>query len=160
MTAGTLASAPLVASLRRLGLVGAELPPMHPLGGGVSSDVWRVELPSGPVCVKRALPRLNTAAVWDAPVERSRFEVAWLAVAGEVVPGIGPEVLAHDDGGAIVLAYLDPERYPVWKAELRDGRADPAVAAEVGRRLGRVHAATARRHAPRPLPGRAGRRPP
>ena len=59
--------------------------------------------------MKRALPRLNVAAVWDAPVERSRFEVAWLEVANEIVPGIGPEVLAHDDGGAIVLAYLDPD---------------------------------------------------
>jgi aminoglycoside phosphotransferase (APT) family kinase protein len=31
----------------------------------------------------------------------------------------------------------------VWKAELRDGRADPAFAAEVGRRLARIHGATA-----------------
>jgi Phosphotransferase enzyme family len=97
------------------------------------------------VCVKRALPRLQVAAVWDAPLERSRFEVAWLAVANEIVPGIGPEVLAHDDGGAIVLTYLDPDLHRVWKAELRDGRADPDVAAAVGRRLGRVHTASAQR---------------
>jgi tRNA A-37 threonylcarbamoyl transferase component Bud32 len=140
-----VASAPLLASLRRLGLIGADVPPMRPLGGGVSSEVWRIELPSGPVCVKRALPRLNVAALWEAPVERSRFEVAWLNVANEIVPGIGPDVLAHDDGGAIVLAYLDPDTHPVWKAQLRDGRADPAVAAAVGRRLGRVHAATVQR---------------
>jgi tRNA A-37 threonylcarbamoyl transferase component Bud32 len=138
-------SAPLLASLRRLGLIGAEIPPMVPLGGGVSSEVWRVDLPSGPVCVKRALPRLNVAAVWEAPLERSRFEVAWLAVANEIVPGLGPRVLAHDDGGAIVLAYLDPDVHPVWKAELRHGRADASVSAELGRRLGRVHAATAAR---------------
>jgi Ser/Thr protein kinase RdoA (MazF antagonist) len=139
------ASPPLVASLRRLGLVGADLPPMVPLTGGVSSEVWRVDLASGPVCVKRALPRLNVAAVWEAPVERSRFEVAWLAVANTVVPAIGPPVLAHDDGGAIVLAYLDPDAYPVWKGRLRDGHADVRFAFAVGARLGRVHAATARR---------------
>ncbi len=28
-----------------------------PLTGGVSSDIWRVDLPSGPVCVKRALAK-------------------------------------------------------------------------------------------------------
>jgi hypothetical protein len=111
----------------------------------VSSEVWRVDLAWGPVCVKRALPRLQVAAVWDAPLERSRFEVAWLAVANDIVAGIGPEVLAYDDGGAIVLTYLDPHLHPVWKAELRDGRADPGVAAAVGHRLGRVHAASARR---------------
>ena len=140
-------SAALLASLRRLGVIGDEIPPMQPLGGGVSSEVWRVDLPAGAVCVKRALPRLNVAAVWEAPVERSRFEVAWIEVANGIVPGIGPEVLAHDDGGAIVMTYLDPARHPVWKAELRDGRADPGFAAEVGRRLGRVHAATAARPA-------------
>ncbi len=33
----------------------------------------------------------------------------------------------------------------MWKAELRDGRIEPAVAAEVGRRIALVHAATAGR---------------
>src|SRR5262249_21690254 len=33
----------------------------------------------------------------------------------------------------------------LWKAELRKGRADPAFAAEVGRRLARIHAATSGR---------------
>jgi 5-methylthioribose kinase len=106
--------------------------------------VWRVDLPSGPVCVKRALPRLNVAAHWEAPVERSRFEAAWLDVANAIVPGIGPEVLAFEDGGALVLTYLDPGAYPVWKDQLRDGHAVPGVAREVGRRLGQIHAATAR----------------
>jgi Phosphotransferase enzyme family len=145
--AHTAPSELLVASLRRLGLITGDLPVMRPLTGGVSSEVWLVEGPDGPVCVKRALPRLNVAAVWDAPVERTRFEVAWLEIANAIVAGIGPEVLGHDDGGAVVLAYLDPDTHPVWKYELRDGRADPAVAAELGRRLGRVHAATARRPA-------------
>ena len=43
------------------------------------------------------------------------------------------------------MAWLAPETHPVWKAELRDGRIDPAVAAEVGRRIALVHAATAGR---------------
>src|SRR5262249_24573384 len=34
------------------------------LTGGVSSDIWRVDLPSGPICVKRALAKLRVAADW------------------------------------------------------------------------------------------------
>jgi aminoglycoside phosphotransferase (APT) family kinase protein len=132
----------LVVSLRRLGVIGDCLPPMTPLCGGVSSEVWRLDLDDGPVCVKRALPRLRVEAVWDAPVERTQFEAAWLEVAGQIVPGIGPRVVAHDPGGALVLAYLD---HPVWKDQLRDGVVDPAVAAEVARSLATVHAVTARR---------------
>src|SRR3989442_15661206 len=57
--------------LRRAGIAGpAEVPHVEPLGGGVSSDIWRVDLASGPECVKIALPRLPEAQVWEAPVER------------------------------------------------------------------------------------------
>ena len=41
------------------------------------------------------------------------------------------------------MSYLDPADHRLWKGELREGRADPLAAAEVGRRLGRIHAATA-----------------
>ncbi len=41
------------------------------------------------------------------------------------------------------MAYLP--NLPVWKAELRAGRADPAFAADVGRKLCAIHNATARR---------------
>src|SRR5207237_5493779 len=40
------------------------------LPGGVSSDVWRVETDGQAFCVKRALPRLRVAKLWEAPVER------------------------------------------------------------------------------------------
>ena len=46
------------------------------LAGGVSSDIWRVDLPGGPVCVKRARARLKVADNWEAPVERSDAEAA------------------------------------------------------------------------------------
>ena len=116
------------------------------LTGGVSSEIYRVDLPGGSVCVKRALARLKVAAVWEAPVERNRFERAWLELASTVIPGSVPVVLAHDDAaGLFVMTYLDPAAHPVWKTELRDGRVDPAFAAAVGDRLGAVHAATADR---------------
>ncbi len=41
------------------------------------------------------------------------------------------------------MAYLDPARHRLWKAELREGRAEVEVARAVGERLVRIHAATA-----------------
>ncbi|HWA62449.1 MAG TPA: hypothetical protein VG939_13795, partial [Caulobacteraceae bacterium] len=38
------------------------------LTGGVSSDIWRVEVAGrAPVCVKRAVAKLRVAADWRAP---------------------------------------------------------------------------------------------
>jgi aminoglycoside phosphotransferase (APT) family kinase protein len=131
--------------LRKAGLCGPdETPRAEPLGGGVSSDIWRIDLAGGPVCVKRALPRLRVAQTWEAPVERNRFEFEWFRVAATAAPGAVPRVIAHEDG-AFVMEYLDPARHPVWKDLLRRGRADPALAAQVGAALARIHAATADR---------------
>jgi len=114
------------------------------LPGGVSSDIWRVDLERGPVCVKRALPRLRVAAEWEAPVERNAYEVGWFRAAGDIVPEAVPEILGEDRAaGLFVMEYLDPERYPVWKEQLRDGVARWDTAAAVGERLGRIHAGTA-----------------
>jgi aminoglycoside phosphotransferase (APT) family kinase protein len=134
----------LVAALRRMGLVdAAESPMLVALAGGISSDIHRVEARRGTFCVKRALPRLKVAAEWNAPVERNRYEVAYLRAAREIAPDFVPAVLGHDEAsGAFAMAWLDPEQHPVWKSELRDGVIDPHVAAEVGRRVASVHAAT------------------
>jgi aminoglycoside phosphotransferase (APT) family kinase protein len=43
------------------------------------------------------------------------------------------------------MAWLPPERYPVWKALLAEGAATERMAAQVGDALGRIHAATADR---------------
>jgi aminoglycoside phosphotransferase (APT) family kinase protein len=115
-----------------------------PLAGGVSSDIWRVDLPRGPVCVKRALPRLRVQQVWEAPVERNAYEYEWLRTAAEAAPHAVPRVLARGRG-AFAMEFLPPERYPVWKAALREGRAEPAFAAQVGATLARLHAASAGR---------------
>ena len=132
--------------LRRRALAAPdEVPPAQALAGGVSSDIWRVDLRSGPVCVKRALPRLRVAQLWEAPVERNAFERRWLELAAQAVPGIAPRVLAHDDGSCFAMEYLEGASHPLWKEELRAGRADANIARAVGERLVRVHAATARR---------------
>ncbi len=131
-------------------LVGMELakpgerPPLVPLGGGVSSDIYRVDLPAGLVCIKRALPRLKTAAEWLVPVERNRWEYEWMQVVGRIVPDAVPRLLGRDDeSGAFAMEYLDPATHPVWKAQLRDGVIEEATAREVARSLVAIHAATA-----------------
>jgi aminoglycoside phosphotransferase (APT) family kinase protein len=128
--------------LRRAGLAKPdETPYAQALSGGVSSDIWRVDLSTGPVCVKRALPRLRVAQVWEAPVSRNRFEYEWLRVAAGAAPQAVPRVIAQDDS-AFVMEYLDPARYPVWKSLLREGLADAGFAAQVGRTLAAIHNAT------------------
>jgi len=111
------------------------------LAGGVSSDIWRVDLASGRVCVKGALPRLRVSQLWEAPVERNRYEYEWLRIAGKAAPGCAPRVFA-ERSGLFAMEYLE---LPVWKEELRQGRADPAFAAQVGATLAAIHSATAGR---------------
>ncbi|HEV2432232.1 MAG TPA: aminoglycoside phosphotransferase family protein [Burkholderiales bacterium] len=131
---------PVLRLLRSAGLVSAnEIPPFAPLTGGVSSEIWRV----GNVCVKRALPRLRVAQVWEAPIERNRYERLWLEAAGAAAPGAAPRVLAFDDeAGLFAMEYVP---FPVWKEQLRQGEAVPEFAAEVGARLAAIHKATAGR---------------
>jgi aminoglycoside phosphotransferase (APT) family kinase protein len=118
----------------------------HALAGGVSSDIYRVTAGGVALCVKRALPKLKTAADWQAPVERNRYEAAWMATVARIVPGAVPRLLAEDpDAGAFAMSWLPPERYPVWKAMLAGGAIEPADAAGAGDVLGRIHAATADR---------------
>ncbi len=117
------------------------------LSGGVSSDIWRVDLPSARICVKRALPRLRVAQLWEAPIERNRYERLWLQAAAAAAPGAAPKVLAWDDvRGLFAMEYLD---FPVWKSLLRSGEADAAFAARVGEALAAIHGASAGRDAVR-----------
>jgi aminoglycoside phosphotransferase (APT) family kinase protein len=121
----------LAASLRRMGLLDPDEPAdLVELTGGVSSLIVLARTRRGPVCVKTALPRLRVAAEWLAPV----------------VPRAVPRVLGEDAAGhAFAMDWLDPATHPVWKAELRDGRIDLAIARDVGRALLAIHRHTAHR---------------
>ncbi|GAB5471042.1 MAG: aminoglycoside phosphotransferase family protein [Rhodospirillales bacterium] len=113
--------------------------------GGVSSDIWKVSTGARVYCVKRALPKLKVVEDWFAPVERSRYEVAWCDVANATVPGSAPHILAFDDKTMLcVMEFLDPQTHRLWKSELRDGRADAKQARLAGSILGRIHAEAAR----------------
>ena len=102
----------ILAVLRRAGLADfADDPGGAPLTGGVSSDIWRVDLPAGAVCVKRALAQLKVKADWRAPRERSGYEAAWLEIARGIVPTAAPTLLFMDAAaGALVMSYFPPSR--------------------------------------------------
>ena len=137
----------------RSGLVARDAPlQLRRLTGGVSSDIWLVEAGEARFCVKRALPKLRVAAEWFAPVERNTNEAAWFEVVGTFLPDAVPRVLAADvQAGVFAMEYLPEQKFANWKAQLRDGLASVDVAAEVGRRLARIHSETAKM---RDLPAR------
>ncbi len=139
----TLPPPEILDGLRRMGLLHGDAMG-EPLTGGVSSDIWRIDLPDGPICVKRALGKLRVAADWRAPVRRNRYEAAWMRRAAAAVPGSTPRLLGQDpESGSLAMEFLPAERYALWKSALRDGQADPAFAAAVATSLVRIHSATA-----------------
>lgn len=114
------------------------------LAGGVSSEIWRVDLPGRSLCIKRALPKLKVQADWYAPIARNTFEWKWLQFASAHVPGAVPTALAHDEQAALfAMDYLSPVQYPVWKEQLLSGQVDLRTARSVGRVLATVHQASA-----------------
>jgi tRNA A-37 threonylcarbamoyl transferase component Bud32 len=74
-------------------------------------------------------------------VVRNIYEARWLTEADRALPGAVPKLLGQDEAtGALAMAFLSPADHPVWKVRLRDGHADVAFAAEVGRRIAAIHA--------------------
>lgn len=114
------------------------------LSGGVSSDIWKVTVDERSYCLKRALPRLRVAQLWEAPIERNAWEWAWLQTAGMISPGAVPPLVAEDrDAGLFVMGYLDPGDHPSWKSLLMRGVARLEDARAIAERLVAIHAATA-----------------
>ncbi len=114
-----------------------------PLPGGVSSDIYRVDLRSGAYCLKQALPRLRVAKPWKVSVDRVFSEIDYLRAASTIVPDHVPRVIGHDDATrSFVMEFLGP-KFGNWKAQLLAGDVDTEVAKQVGDVLGRIHSATA-----------------
>jgi aminoglycoside phosphotransferase (APT) family kinase protein len=137
----------IAAALTALGLLAAgDRLSLTALGGGVSCDVWRADLVSGSLCVKRALPKLRVEADWRAPAERAASEVEWLRLVALIEPDWVPRVLGEDRARHLfVMEFLPPQSHPVWKAQLFEGVIDVAFAVQVGSTLARIHASTALR---------------
>ncbi len=134
----------ITAALDRMRLLKGAIPEGERLTGGVSSDIWRIDLPGGSICIKRALSKLRVDVDWQAPVERNIYEARWMRVAARVVPHAVPALLGQDEAtGVLAMSFLGAASYPLWKTMLRDGTVDVGFAAAVGQTLGRIHAATA-----------------
>ena len=118
----------------------------QPLTGGVSSDIWRVDIDGRSLCVKRALAQLKVAADWRAPLSRNAYEWAWIQFAARHCPDNVPRPIAHDEtAGLFAMEFLEPRQHPVWKQQLLNAQVDVATASAVGQVLGRLHAASAAR---------------
>jgi aminoglycoside phosphotransferase (APT) family kinase protein len=117
----------------------------RPLTGGVSSDIWLLETPRERLCIKRALPALRVAADWQAPIERSTYEYAWIERVQAILPNAVPKLLGRSTSGAMfAMAFLDPRDHPLWKDALLRGDIDPRFAGHVGAALATIHSATAK----------------
>ena len=139
----------IAASLTRMGLLQADAPcTFVPLAGGVSSDIFCVQSGATRFCIKRALPRLKVAAVWEAPIGRNAAEAAWLREVGAWFPGSVPAVLGEDAAlGLLAMEFLPEQDHPVWKAQLLRGQIDATFAAAVGKLLSSIHGRSAGRTA-------------
>jgi aminoglycoside phosphotransferase (APT) family kinase protein len=135
----------LIEPLCRMGLLKAgEHVRITPLTGGVSSDIGLVEAGERRFCVKRALPRLKVAAVWEAPVERNAAEAAWMRAVARWLPSAVPRILGEDaEAGVFAMEYLAPEEHRLWKTQLLAGSVEPDFAAAVGGDLAIIHARSA-----------------
>ena len=79
----------IIDALIRLNLVSnADTPNLTELDGRISSEIYRVDMPSKSICVKHALPTLKPDRDWHVPVERSKSEWNWLNVANDITPDI------------------------------------------------------------------------
>jgi 5-methylthioribose kinase len=110
------------------------------LKGGVSSEIWRVDLPDQTVCVKRALETLKVKADWHAPVERNLYEWEWFNFVYQHFPEIVPRPVAHDSQMQMLsMEFLEPADHKLWKTELLNGNTDSEFAEKVGDYLGKIH---------------------
>jgi aminoglycoside phosphotransferase (APT) family kinase protein len=135
----------LIEPLRRMGLLNVgESACFTPLTGGVSSDISLVEAGDRRFCVKRALPRLKVAALWEAPIGRNAAEAAYMRAVAGWLPHAVPRVLGEDaEAGWFAMDYLAPEDHPLWKAQLLAGIVEVDFAVAVGRDLAIIHARSA-----------------
>ncbi len=132
-------------SLQKMGLIkDPREAAFHPLSGGVSSDIWRVDTPPGAICVKQARRQLRVDAKWLASVERNSIEATWMRTTGALMPGTVPRVISEDRAASLfAMTYFDPGTYPTWISRLMSGDVDIDFAAEIGTQLARMHAASA-----------------
>ena len=115
------------------------------LEGGVSSEVWRLNLENRPVCVKRSLRRLNVLANWECSTRRNLFEYRWIKYSSEIIPDQVPKLIGHDaERQVLLMEYLPLDKYFSWRQRLLEGDVSESVASQVASAMGRVHSQSTR----------------
>lgn len=118
---------------------------VHPLTGGVASDVAVVVSQTRTFVVKFALPKLKVAADWRAPIHRNKAEYAWLNFARQTCPDNAIALFGHSERmGGFAMEYLDGDDVQLWKTSLLHEVAPTGESAKVGALLGRLHQASSR----------------
>ena len=130
----------LLAQLRRDGVV-SEGATLHPLTGGVSSEIYRVDQPGRSIVVKCALPTLRVAEEWRADPSRNIFEQRFLTYVARFLPECVPAIIAHG-ANYFAMEFFGPG-FVNWKARLLAGDARESDALSAGLILGRIHTASA-----------------
>ena len=115
---------------------------LTPLTGGVSSEIYLVRDGEERFVLKRALAKLKVADEWLADVGRNAFEVEYMRVAGELVPGAVPTIRAvSPEHGYFAMEFLE-DGFENWKGLMMAGVVEPKHAREAGRVLGIIHRGT------------------
>lgn len=130
--------------VRRMRLAeGAAVTEFTELTGGVSGEIYKVDLPGGPICIKRSLSRLKVADEWLASPARIEAEKRWLRLVATISPTSVPGIIGEiPDAFVFAMSYLDPCDHQNWKTLLSTGTTRTEDAAAIGSLLGRIHAET------------------
>ena len=129
--------------LCELGLASEDDPAeVIPFGGGVASDIARVDVSGRSYCVKFALERLKVAEEWRVPAHRNRAEYAWLEFAARVDQSAVPCLYGQSGTGFAMEHIASPDAL-LWKDELLYGIPDIRRAIPVAEILAKIHSASA-----------------
>jgi fructosamine-3-kinase len=123
--------------LEALGIDRTDIVSTDTIGGGVSADIWRLELQHETVVVKRARSAFKVAADWQVNPDRVLSEINWHNFVRPFLPESVPKILAVAPAyHAFSMAMLD---FPLWKAELLEGHVEQNFAMQVAQQLARIH---------------------
>ena len=123
--------------LEALAIDRSEILRIDMLGGGVSADIWRIDLSHKSIVVKQARSSFKVEADWQVSPRRILSEIAWHNFVRSFLPGSVPGIIAvAPEYNAFSMDLLD---YPLWKSELLKGHVEPQFAEQVAQQLATIH---------------------
>ena len=111
--------------------------------GGVSSNVWKIELKTRTVCIKQSLEKLKVDDDWHAPIKRNWYEYQWFRTVENLIPDSVPKVIACDkENYAFIMEYFPSDKFSVWRTDLFEGKVDLRSCELLGKLLSAIHNGT------------------